>query len=562
MQVNRGDVLIAHVYLEPTNVPKMIMLQWNDGGSSNPWGHRAYWGENLFSYGAEGPPERCYMGPMPAPGKWTRLEVPARLVGLEGKVVRGMSFDRYGGQVVWDHAGKSSSPLENDVVWLANSLPAGARTEGFNEPPWSWTTERPSALLGDTTHKSPTSTQKQYPQPYHQHSFMTGPMFPVMSGDRLFSYVYLDPLNMPQMVMVQWNDGLWSHRAYWGENRFPWGKDVVPERCHLGPLPSPGQWVRLEVPASLLALENRSVKGMAFTLYGGQAWWGHAGKTSSSKKPTLPSNEWVWVDDQVPSGSATLASTWDEWIWTSEEPGPLSGTLTHKSKWAPPRTVRSHYFAWYSSPPTQPMYVGVGDYLICYVYVDPYTPPQMVMLQWRAGSSWEHRAYWGQDLFNYGSGQTTSKVRMGMLPPAGRWVRLEVPASKVGLEGQTVNGMAFTLAGGVAYWDRAGKVQGSSIGRSEFTGTEHGAEAGHDSSVGQIGLHEPARSVPASELTAGGFHGRLNGVPGLTYRVEASTNLADWVPIAEVQAGGEGVVEFYDLKISQHQLRFYRLTPK
>jgi hypothetical protein len=40
----------------------------------------------------------------------------------------------------------------------------------------------------------------------------------------------------------------------------------------------------------------------------------------------------------------------------------------------------------------------------------------------------------------------------------GQWVRLEVLASQVGLEGVTVRGMAFTLFGGKATWDRAGKV--------------------------------------------------------------------------------------------------------
>jgi hypothetical protein len=47
---------------------------------------------------------------------------------------------------------------------------------------------------------------------------------------------------------------------------------------------------------------------------------------------------------------------------------------------------------------------------------------------------------------------------MGPLPIAGRWVRLKVPAAHVGLEGRTVKGMAFTLQGGTAFWDRAGKL--------------------------------------------------------------------------------------------------------
>src|SRR5207253_10340676 len=46
---------------------------------------------------------------------------------------------------------------------------------------------------------------------------------------------------------------------------------------------------------------------------------------------------------------------------------------------------------------------------------------------------------------------------LGGLPEAGKWVRLEVPATVVGLKpGETVVGWAFTLFGGTAYFDRAG----------------------------------------------------------------------------------------------------------
>lgn len=49
-------------------------------------------------------------------------------------------------------------------------------------------------------------------------------------------------------------------------------------------------------------------------------------------------------------------------------------------------------------------------------------------------------------------------------------MRLEVPASLVGLEGQTVSGMAFTLYNGRATWDRAGKsaLPGGSINNLPF----------------------------------------------------------------------------------------------
>src|SRR5206468_1150297 len=44
---------------------------------------------------------------------------------------------------------------------------------------------------------------------------------------------------------------------------------------------------------------------------------------------------------------------------------------------------------------------------------------------------------------------------------AGAWTRLQVAASQVGLAGATLNGMAFTLYDGRAWWDAAGKSSSS-----------------------------------------------------------------------------------------------------
>ena len=66
---------------------------------------------------------------------------------------------------------------------------------------------------------------------------------------------------------------------------------------------------------------------------------------------------------------------------------------------------------------------------------------------------------------------TNSRRYMGALPATGGWVRLEVPAASVGLVGNTINGMAFTLIGGKATWDRAGKtaVTGGGINKDKYT---------------------------------------------------------------------------------------------
>ncbi len=80
------------------------------------------------------------------------------------------------------------------------------------------------------------------------------------------------------------------------------------------------------------------------------------------------------------------------------------------------------------------------------------------MLQWNENGNWEHRAYWGANNIGLGVDGTASRRYMGPLPPAGQWVRLEVPTGDVGLEFKTINGMAFSLNDGMANWDQAGKM--------------------------------------------------------------------------------------------------------
>lgn len=64
---------------------------------------------------------------------------------------------------------------------------------------------------------------------------------------------------------------------------------------------------------------------------------------------------------------------------------------------------------------------------------------------------------WVDEALPNGAVGGAGRRHMGELPPTGRWVRLEVPASAVELEGKTVSGMGFNLFDGRATWDRAGK---------------------------------------------------------------------------------------------------------
>ncbi len=171
------------------------------------------------------------------------------------------------------------------------------------------------ALPSILAHRSPSN------RGLHQHYFegATETMH-VLRGDGLIAYVYLDPADPPREVMLQWNDGSWEHRAYWGEDLIAWGSNDTPSRRHMGGLPPTGAWVRLEVPANTVQLEGRDVNGMAFTLFGGSAVWDHAGK-AKAKAP--PAQDFVWVEDALPQDAVPLGN--EAWNWIDNSPQPFSG---------------------------------------------------------------------------------------------------------------------------------------------------------------------------------------------------------------------------------------------
>ncbi len=128
--VGEGDALFAHVYLDPKQPPREVMLQWHTAGG---WSHRAYWGKNAIDWGKDGTPERLAMGGLPATGRWIRLEVPVdRLRLAPGTVIDGWAFTQHGGSLHWDAAGittrtpQDGQRFDSFAAWLKLQRDAGA----------------------------------------------------------------------------------------------------------------------------------------------------------------------------------------------------------------------------------------------------------------------------------------------------------------------------------------------------------------------------------------------------------------------------------------------------
>lgn len=166
-------------------------------------------------------------------------------------------------------AQKTAEPTE--YVWIEDEPPKGAQLQGDSS--WEFV-----SAPNHPVHTGEKSTRREAGA-LSQH-FFTGasPGLKIGEGDKLFAYCYIDPAKLPKTVMLQFNDGTWEHRAFWGEDAIPFGSGDTDGHRRRGDLPETGKWVRLEVDAATVGLKPGAVlNGWAFTQFGGQVYWDHAG---------------------------------------------------------------------------------------------------------------------------------------------------------------------------------------------------------------------------------------------------------------------------------------------
>lgn len=157
-----------------------------------------------------------------------------------------------------------------------------------------------------------------------------------------------------------------------------------------------------------------------------------------------------WFADKPPAGARS------EGTWPAD--------LTARKRQPPTQGLHGHGFL--GAPAGFP--VQKGETLYAYVAIPTDKKPDTIMLQWRAGTSQEHRAVWGADKIPVGTPDTPSYRRMGPIPAAGDMVRLEVPAALVNLEGKTLNGMNLALFNGQATLRGGGTLGSAEAERVEY----------------------------------------------------------------------------------------------
>jgi cytochrome c553 len=172
-------------------------------------------------------------------------------------------------------------------------------------------------------------------------------------------------------------------------------------------------------------------------------------KAEAADNEAARRSDFVWIDDAIPMGASPQGD--GPWNFVGKPEHPVySGSLALRNL---AQGLNQRFF----DNAARKLKVGAGDTLFAYVSIDSTNPARELMLQWHTSKGWSHRAYWGENVINWGADGTPERLKMGDLPPSKKWVRLEVPVARLKLEpGTIIDGWAFTQYGGTLYWDKAG----------------------------------------------------------------------------------------------------------
>lgn len=91
-----------------------------------------------------------------------------------------------------------------------------------------------------------------------------------------------------------------------------------------------------------------------------------------------------------------------------------------------------------------------------YLYIPKDSAVKEILLQFYTydNESWNHRAYWGDNIAQLGDVNSYLNKSMGALPEAGKWVKLEIKAEDVNLAGKEIDGVSFHSYGGKCYFGK------------------------------------------------------------------------------------------------------------
>jgi hypothetical protein len=160
----QNDLLYVYVFLEFTDLPTELMLQFMDETGS--WEHRAFWGADMIPWGTLNTASRrqiCASMGCISKGAWTRITVSASNIGMVGHRAVGAAYTLYGGKAFWDETGYMPNGSSIDErPWFDDALPAGAIAYSSSDG-WHWAAAKRDWLQfgGDPAHSGNNQLETQ-----------------------------------------------------------------------------------------------------------------------------------------------------------------------------------------------------------------------------------------------------------------------------------------------------------------------------------------------------------------------------------------------------------------
>ena len=132
--------------------------------------------------------------------------------------------------------------------------------------------------------------------------------------------------------------------------------------------------------------------------------------------------DFVWVDDALPAG----ATPQGDGPWNSSASPIIRSSAAGGACATSPGGLNQRFF----DNAGQKLRRRRGRHALCLCVHRPEGPSPGADAPVAHAGDWTHRAYWGENLIDLGKDGTPERLRVGDLPAAGQWVRLEVPVDQ------------------------------------------------------------------------------------------------------------------------------------
>jgi IPT/TIG domain-containing protein len=176
-------------------------------------------------------------------------------------------------------------------------------------------------------------------------------------GDAFFVDVLIDPCNPPQELKLEFwaNVGNDAVRLVWGDVD---PLEAGPSAINMGPVPSAGEWHRLQIPFEDMGLVGANLYSVFFEHYDGVVWFDYVGKKTATPAPahitSLTSSNAgpIHLDDEVTFTTEASGGGTIEYRYRQMEPGTYQSTVvqdwstSNTFVWTVPYNQQYHFWMW------------------------------------------------------------------------------------------------------------------------------------------------------------------------------------------------------------------------